>query len=158
MILIYIYEDFLEELCIILVEWSEVKSFNHVQLFVTPMDCSLPGSSLHGILQARVLEWVAISFSRGFSRPRDRTRVSRIPGRRFNLWATREALALYSRVIKSVILYSFTESHSFSLSASCSCFNWMRLEKHSKWKVFLSWALGTIHLKCIFQTRWCHSD
>ena len=56
-----------------------------------PMDCSLPGSSLHGILQARVLEWVAISFSRGSSQPRDRTWVSRIPGRRFNLWATREA-------------------------------------------------------------------
>ena len=36
-----------------------------------PMDCSLPGSSLHGILQARVLEWVAISFSRGSSQPRD---------------------------------------------------------------------------------------
>ena len=57
-----------------------------------PVDCSPPGSSLHGILQARVLEWGAISFSRGSSRPRDRTRVSRIGGRRFNLWATREAL------------------------------------------------------------------
>ena len=56
-----------------------------------PMDCSLPGSSLHGILQARVLEWVAISFSRGSSQSRDRTWVSCIPGRRFNLWATREA-------------------------------------------------------------------
>ena len=54
-----------------------------------PMDCSLPGSSLHGILQARVLEWVAISFSRGSSWPRDQTQVSRIPGRHFNLWATR---------------------------------------------------------------------
>ena len=53
-----------------------------------PMDSSLSGSSLHGILQARVLEWVAISFSRGSSRPRDRTRVSCIPGRCFNLWAT----------------------------------------------------------------------
>ena len=52
------------------------------------MDCSLPGSSLHGILQARVLEWVAISFSRGSSQPRDWTRVSHIPGRCFNLWAT----------------------------------------------------------------------
>ena len=41
-------------------EW--VKSLSHVQLFVTPMDCSLPGSSIHGILQARVLEWGAISF------------------------------------------------------------------------------------------------
>ena len=56
-----------------------------------PMDCSLPGSSFHGILQARVLEWVVISFSRGSSRPRDRTQVSRIPGRCFNLSATREA-------------------------------------------------------------------
>ena len=56
-----------------------------------PMDYSLPGSSAHGILQARVLEWVAISFSRGSSLPRDWTWVSRIVGRRFNLWATREA-------------------------------------------------------------------
>ena len=40
------------------------------------MDCSLPGSSVHGILQARILEWVAIPFSRGSSRPRDRTCVS----------------------------------------------------------------------------------
>ena len=42
------------------------------------MDCSLQGSSIHGIFQARVLEWVAISFSRGSSQPRDQTRVSRI--------------------------------------------------------------------------------
>ena len=56
-----------------------------------PVDYSTTGSSIHGILQARVLEWVAISFSRGSSWPRDRTQVSRIPGRCFNLWATREA-------------------------------------------------------------------
>ena len=56
------------------------------------MDCSLPGFSGHGILQARVLEWVAISFSRGSSWPRDPTWVSRIAGRRFTHWATREAL------------------------------------------------------------------
>ena len=43
-----------------------------------PMDCSLPGSSVHGILQARILEWVAISFSRGSSQPRDWTLVSRL--------------------------------------------------------------------------------
>ena len=53
------------------------------------MGCSLPGSSLHGILQARVLEWVAISFSRGSSRPRDQTRVSRILSIHFNLSATK---------------------------------------------------------------------
>ena len=53
-----------------------------------PMDCSLPGSSIHGIFQARVLEWVAISFSRGSSRPRDQTWVSRTVGRHFTVWAT----------------------------------------------------------------------
>ena len=56
-----------------------------------PMDCSLAGFSVHGTFQARILEWVAISFSRGSSRPRDRTWVSRILGSRFTLWATREA-------------------------------------------------------------------
>ena len=50
-----------------------------------PMDCSLPGSSVHGILPARILEWVAISFSRGSSLPRDQTWVSRLRGRSFNL-------------------------------------------------------------------------
>ena len=48
-----------------------------------PMDCSLLCSSVHGIFQARVLEWVAISFSKGSSWPRDRTQVSRTVGRRF---------------------------------------------------------------------------
>ena len=54
------------------------------------MDCSPPGSSIHGIFQARVLEWVAISFSRGSSQPRDQTWVSHIVGRHFTIWATRE--------------------------------------------------------------------
>ena len=56
-----------------------------------PMDCSLPGFSVHGIFQSRVLEWVAISFSKGSFRPRDQTQVSRIVGRRFTVWTTREA-------------------------------------------------------------------
>ena len=50
-----------------------------------PMDCSLPRSPVHGIFQARVLERVAISFSRGSSHPRDQTWVSRIVGRRFTV-------------------------------------------------------------------------
>ena len=49
------------------------------------MDCSLPGCSVHGILQAKILEWVAIFFSRESSRPRDRTRVSHIAGRFFTI-------------------------------------------------------------------------
>ena len=53
-----------------------------------PMDCSLTASSVHGIFQARILECVAISFSRGTSQPRDRTQVSRTVGRRFTVWAT----------------------------------------------------------------------
>ena len=52
-----------------------------------PMDCSLSGSSVHGIFQARVLEWIAISFSRGSSQPRSRTQVSCIAGRHFTVWA-----------------------------------------------------------------------
>ena len=65
-----------------------------------PMDCSLPGSSIHGIFQARVLEWVAISFSRRSSRPRDRTQVSCIAGRCFTVWATREALHVQKQQAK----------------------------------------------------------
>ena len=56
-----------------------------------PMDCSLSGSSVHGIFQARVLQWIAISFSRGSSRPRNQTQVSCIAGRCFTVWAAREA-------------------------------------------------------------------
>ena len=54
------------------------------------MDYSSPGSSDHGMFQARILEWVAISLSRGSSRPRDWTQVSCIAGRLFTDWATRE--------------------------------------------------------------------
>ena len=50
-----------------------------------PIDCSLPGSSVYGILQARILEWVTISFSRGSSRLRKRTWVSSIAGRLYQL-------------------------------------------------------------------------
>ena len=51
-----------------------------------PMDCSPPGSSVHGILQARRLEWVAISFSKGSSRPRDWTRASHTTDWFFTVW------------------------------------------------------------------------
>ena len=55
------------------------------------MDYSHPGSSVHGILQARTLEWVAIPFSRGSSQPKDRTQVSYIAGI-FTFWVTRKAM------------------------------------------------------------------
>ena len=52
-----------------------------------PLDCSRPYSSIHGILQARTLEWVAMPFPKGSSWPRDRTWVSHIAGRFFTIWA-----------------------------------------------------------------------
>ena len=55
------------------------------------LDCSLPRSYIHVISQARILEWLAIPFSRGSSRSRDQTQVSCIAGRLFTVWATREA-------------------------------------------------------------------
>ena len=57
-----------------------------------PKDCSPPDSSVHKILQTRILEWAAIPFSRGSSRPRDWAQVSCIAGRFFTIWAFREAL------------------------------------------------------------------
>ena len=60
--------------------------------FFNPMDFNPPGSSVHKILQARVLERVAMPFSRGSFQPRDWTQVSWIAGGYFTVWATREAL------------------------------------------------------------------
>ena len=59
--------------------WVSTQLFSCVQL-CDLMDCSLPGFSVHGIFQAGILEWVAISFSRGSSRPRNRTHISCIAG------------------------------------------------------------------------------
>ena len=61
--------------------------------FCDPVDCNPPSSSVPGILQARVLEWVAISFSKESSRPRDQTQVSCTAGGFFRNWAPREAPA-----------------------------------------------------------------
>ena len=84
-----------------IIKWkSESEVAQSCSTLCDPVDCSLPGSSVHGILQARILEWVAISFSRESSRPRDRTRVSHIAGRQFNLWAIREAHADNTTLIK----------------------------------------------------------
>ena len=65
-----------------------------------PMDCNQPGSSVHGISQARVLEWVAIPFARGSSQPRNWTQVSCIAGRFFTIWATREAFLIHKSGVK----------------------------------------------------------
>ena len=82
---------------------SESYSCSVMSDSLRPMDWSLPGSSVHGILQARILEWVVILFSRGSSQPRDQTQVSCIAGGFFTNWATRKApspLYTYSYVSK----------------------------------------------------------
>ena len=80
----------------VLYDWKLIKEseVSHVRFFCDTMDCSLPGSSIHGIFQARILEWVAISLSRGSSQTKDRTQVSHVAGRFFNSWTTREAQLL----------------------------------------------------------------
>ena len=64
----------------------EVRLLSYVRLFAIPWTVAcLPGPSVHGIFQARLLEWLAISFSRGSSQPGDQTQVSHIADRRFTL-------------------------------------------------------------------------
>ena len=69
-----------------------------------PIDCSLPGSSVHGILQARILEWVAIPFSGGSFQPRDWAQVSCIAERFFTIWNNREYI-YYIKFSSSVICW-----------------------------------------------------
>ena len=86
-----------------------------------PMDCSLPGSSVHGILQARILEWVAISFSRGSSRLRDQTQISGIARRFFTIWATTEAqLHIKLHTKKFFLNWGFDIFNWDSILAVCS--------------------------------------
>ena len=86
--------------CHFLLQCMKVKSESEVaQSCPTPSDptdSSLPGSSVHGILQARVLEWVAIPFSKGSSQPSNQTQVSCIAGGFFT-FCSREALILYNK-------------------------------------------------------------
>ena len=81
-----------------------------------PMDCSPPGSSVHGISQIRILEWLAIPFSRGSSWPRDWTQVSCIAGRFFTIWTTREVLT----VVRILQIYKYLKS--YIISKLCSSF------------------------------------
>ena len=76
------------------------------------MDCSPPDFSIHGIFQAWVLEWVAISVSRGSSWPRDWTQVSRIAGRCFTIWATRESQAKHKSDTNSK-----SHTHTFKMES-----------------------------------------
>ena len=79
-----------------------------------PHGRSLPGSSVHGILQARILEWVAIPFSRASSWPMDWTQVSCITGRFFTIWATKGAPYM------CVCVYIHTHTHTYTYLYMCT--------------------------------------
>ena len=108
------------------VKWKWSRSV--VSDTLRPVDCSPPSSSVHGILQARILEWVAISFSRGSSWSRDRTQVSHISGRRFNLCTTREALK-YKNTVSQKTSYRDIELQIQVLTSKIS-----REERKPGWK------------------------
>ena len=83
-----------------------------VQLFTTP-STSPPGSSVRGILQARILEWVAIPFSRGSSWPRDQTQVSYIAGEFFTTWVVKNLLEPPGKPIKVVSSFKIKRTYRF---------------------------------------------
>ena len=76
---------------VLMIKWNEVKVTQSCPILCDPMDYTV-----HGILHARILEWVAFSFCRGSSQPRDQTQVSHIAGRFFTNWGTREAQKYWS--------------------------------------------------------------
>ena len=83
----------------LMVCWKESEVAQSCLTLCNPMDCSLSGSSVHGIFQARVLEWIAISFSRGSSQPRNWTRVSRIVSRHLNICFNRQLIDLVRNIL-----------------------------------------------------------
>ena len=93
--------------CVCVCVWQ---SLSRVQL-CDPVGCSPPGSSLQGILQAGILEWAAISFSRESARPRDQTHVSCIAGGFFTVWATREVPSVFRYYKNSIVIGEETEVH-----------------------------------------------
>ena len=80
-----------------------------VWFFCDPMDCSPPGSSVHGIFQTRILKWVAMTSSMGSSPPRNQTQVSCIAGGFCTAWATREVFESLSVRFSSVQLFSHVQ-------------------------------------------------
>ena len=96
-------------MCLPEVKWSEVKSLSCVWLFATPWTVAHQAPLCMRFFQARILEWVAIFFSRGSSIPRDQTPVSCIGRWILHHWATREAQWLCYRDHKELIHTSFRE-------------------------------------------------
>ena len=104
-----------------MLKWSEVLVTQRGPTLCNPMNWGSPGSSVHGILQRRILKWVAISFSRRSSQLRDQTPVSCIAGRLFTVWATSEALyrdMLAGTFVFFIKLQTFIVNYSLNAMAA----------------------------------------
>ena len=101
------------------------------------MDCSLPGSSVHGIFQARILEWVAISFSRGSSRPRDQTQVFCIAGRFFTIRTTGKPNPMWRMGILPAATSRLPKSPQGETNRIGTCLELLQPEKLGRQKVQL---------------------
>ena len=146
-------------------KWSEVAQL--CPTLSNPMDCSLSCSSVHGIFQARVLEWVAISFSRGSFRPRNRTWVSCIAGRCFTVWATREALTSptpsFLKDLSAAILFHLFSPLSLipqSMASDFSCH--LSLSSSCQMKLVQLFTFNILHCFLLLQTLFslppqCHT-
>ena len=106
-----------------------------------PIDCNLPGSCVHGIFQARILEWVAISFSRGSSQPRNWTQVFCIAGRFFTYWATREEITKW---------WAPNQKLLYKPEPSCNNFEW---KKKSHFSVLLHLTSTAFVMQCSLYLR-----
>ena len=113
------------------------------------MDCSLPDSSVPGILQARLLEWVAISFSRRYSQPRDQTHVSCIGRQILYHWATWESihppLCQSPLVLQNLFCYNLSEMVEYLvLILRSNQFSWVAEMIKNSTAMQESWVLACI--------------
>ena len=128
------------------------------------MDCSPPGSSIHGIFQARILEWVAISYATESSQPRDRTWVSCIAGRFFIIWDTREAHLNLKGTQKGDKYLPFSSYQTAATpygepqgSSGCERHKKLLPELRCTWKEWFKWAqtlVSSIYRKVLNSLTW----
>ena len=111
-----------------------------------PIDCSPPDFSVHGILQARVLEWVAIVLSRGPSPPRDRTHISHIARRFFTIQATKEAYFIFPLVM---CVFSINKLFILFDNSAIIPFGCSYVDFHELF-ISLSWLITICHMLQIF--------
>ena len=123
-----------------------------------PMDCNLPGSSVHGIFWARTQEWVAIPFSRGSSQPRNRTQVSCIAGRFFTVWSTNPTavfIILYHSAFSCVL--SFLSPLPFGSPLSSAIFK-VSLNNHFAFLQFFLFGMILVTAPCIILWNSVHDS